>query len=36
VVTAAGKAYDEKAWRRLWVLSEQMTGVHYDLAGARA
>jgi NAD(P)-dependent dehydrogenase (short-subunit alcohol dehydrogenase family) len=36
VVTAAGKAYDESAWRRLWELSEELTGVHYEFAGARA
>jgi NAD(P)-dependent dehydrogenase (short-subunit alcohol dehydrogenase family) len=36
VVTAAGKAYDEQAWRRLWELSEELTGVHYEFAGARA
>jgi NAD(P)-dependent dehydrogenase (short-subunit alcohol dehydrogenase family) len=30
VVTAAGKAYDEQAWRRLWDLSETLTGVHYE------
>lgn len=36
VVTAARKAYDEDAWRRLWELSEQLTGVHYEFAGARA
>jgi NAD(P)-dependent dehydrogenase (short-subunit alcohol dehydrogenase family) len=30
VVTAAGKAYDEQAWRRLWEVSEQLTGVHYE------
>ena len=29
VVTAAGKAYDEDAWRRLWEVSEELTGVHY-------
>jgi NAD(P)-dependent dehydrogenase (short-subunit alcohol dehydrogenase family) len=29
LVTAAGKAYDEQAWRRLWDLSEQLTGVSY-------
>jgi NAD(P)-dependent dehydrogenase (short-subunit alcohol dehydrogenase family) len=34
VVTAAGKAYDEAAWRRLWEISEQLTGVHYQFAGA--
>ena len=27
---AAGKAYDEQAWRRLWEVSEQLTGVHYE------
>jgi NAD(P)-dependent dehydrogenase (short-subunit alcohol dehydrogenase family) len=36
VVTAAGKAYDEQAWERLWDVSEQLTGVHYEFAGARA
>jgi len=36
VVTAAGKAYDEQAWRRLWDVSEELTGVHYEFAGARA
>jgi len=35
VVTAAGKAYDEQAWRRLWDVSEELTGVHYEFAGAR-
>ncbi len=30
VVTAAGKAYDESAWRRLWEASEQLTGVTYE------
>jgi NAD(P)-dependent dehydrogenase (short-subunit alcohol dehydrogenase family) len=30
VVTAAGKAYDEQAWRRLWEVSEELTGVHYE------
>ena len=35
VVAAAGKAYDEQAWQRLWDLSEQLTGVHYEFAGAR-
>jgi hypothetical protein len=29
VVSAAGKAYDEQAWRRLWEVSEELTGVHY-------
>ena len=36
VVTAAGKAYDEAAWRRLWEISEQLTGVHYEFAEVRA
>jgi NAD(P)-dependent dehydrogenase (short-subunit alcohol dehydrogenase family) len=30
VVTAAGKAYDEQAWRRLWEISEELTGVRYE------
>jgi hypothetical protein len=29
-VTAAGKAYDEDAWRQLWDVSEELTGVHYE------
>ncbi|MDQ6821159.1 MAG: oxidoreductase [Actinomycetota bacterium] len=33
VVTAAPKAYDEMAWRRLWGVSEELTGVQYDFAG---
>jgi NAD(P)-dependent dehydrogenase (short-subunit alcohol dehydrogenase family) len=36
VVTAAGKAYDEQAWRRLWEISEQLTGVNYEFAGVRS
>jgi NAD(P)-dependent dehydrogenase (short-subunit alcohol dehydrogenase family) len=36
VVTAAGKAYDEQAWERLWEVSERLTGVHYEFARARA
>jgi NAD(P)-dependent dehydrogenase (short-subunit alcohol dehydrogenase family) len=36
VVTAAGKAYEESDWRRLWEVSEQLTGVQYEFAGARA
>ncbi len=31
IVTAARKAYDEDAWRRLWEVSEALTGVHYSL-----
>lgn len=34
VVTAAGKAYDEAAWRRLWEVSEELTGVSYEFTGA--
>ena len=34
VVSAAGKAYDEDAWRRLWEASEELTGVHYAFAAA--
>jgi NAD(P)-dependent dehydrogenase (short-subunit alcohol dehydrogenase family) len=30
VVTGAGKAYDEDAWRRLWEISEELTGVRYE------
>jgi NAD(P)-dependent dehydrogenase (short-subunit alcohol dehydrogenase family) len=30
LVTAARKAYDEHAWRRLWEVSEQLTGVRYQ------
>jgi NAD(P)-dependent dehydrogenase (short-subunit alcohol dehydrogenase family) len=34
IVTAAGKAYDEAAWARLWAASEELTGVTYDFGGA--
>ncbi len=34
IVTAASKAYDEGAWRRLWGASEELTGVHFDFSGA--
>ncbi len=34
VVTAAGRAYDETAWRRLWEVSEELTGVRYEFAPA--
>jgi NAD(P)-dependent dehydrogenase (short-subunit alcohol dehydrogenase family) len=30
IVTATGKAYNEDDWRRLWDVSEQLTGVHYE------
>jgi NAD(P)-dependent dehydrogenase (short-subunit alcohol dehydrogenase family) len=36
VVGAAGKAYDEDAWRRLWDVSEQLTGVRYEFSRAPA
>jgi NAD(P)-dependent dehydrogenase (short-subunit alcohol dehydrogenase family) len=36
VVTAAGKAYDEQAWSRLWEVSEELTGVHYEFERSRA
>jgi NAD(P)-dependent dehydrogenase (short-subunit alcohol dehydrogenase family) len=36
VVTAAGRAYDEEAWRRLWEISEELTGVSYDFTASPA
>ena len=36
VVTGAGKAYDEDAARRLWEVSEELTGVHYGFPAAPA
>jgi NAD(P)-dependent dehydrogenase (short-subunit alcohol dehydrogenase family) len=30
VVTGARRAYDEQEWRRLWEVSEELTGVHYE------
>jgi NAD(P)-dependent dehydrogenase (short-subunit alcohol dehydrogenase family) len=30
IVTAAERAYDEEAWRRLWEVSEELTGVRYE------
>jgi NAD(P)-dependent dehydrogenase (short-subunit alcohol dehydrogenase family) len=32
IVSAATKAYDEDSARRLWDVSEQLTGVHYEFA----
>jgi hypothetical protein len=32
VVKGAGRAYDEEAQRRLWEVSEELTGVRYDFA----
>jgi NAD(P)-dependent dehydrogenase (short-subunit alcohol dehydrogenase family) len=34
VVGAAKRAYDEDAWRRLWELSEELTGVRPEFAAA--
>jgi NAD(P)-dependent dehydrogenase (short-subunit alcohol dehydrogenase family) len=34
LVTAARRAYDEDAWRRLWEVSEQLTGVRYEFGAA--
>ena len=36
VVGAAAKAYDEQNWRRLWEVSEMLTGVHYEFDAHRA
>jgi NAD(P)-dependent dehydrogenase (short-subunit alcohol dehydrogenase family) len=36
VVGAARRAYDEQAWRRLWQVSEELTGVRYEFAAATA
>jgi NAD(P)-dependent dehydrogenase (short-subunit alcohol dehydrogenase family) len=36
LVTASGRAYDEEAWRRLWEVSEELTGVRYEFAAAAA
>ncbi len=36
VVTAAQRARDEQTWRRLWEVSEQLTGVGYQFAPAPA
>jgi hypothetical protein len=34
LVTGAGKAYDQEAWRRLWEVSEELTGVRYAFDGS--
>jgi NAD(P)-dependent dehydrogenase (short-subunit alcohol dehydrogenase family) len=36
VVSAARRAYDERAWRRLWEVSEQLTGVRYEFSAPAA
>ena len=35
-VTAAGKAYNEEDWRRLWEVSEELTGVSYEFPSVAA
>jgi NAD(P)-dependent dehydrogenase (short-subunit alcohol dehydrogenase family) len=34
LVTAAGKAYDQETWQRLWEVSEELTGVRYSFDGS--
>jgi hypothetical protein len=34
VVTASGRAYDAEDARRLWAISEELTGVHFDFPAA--
>ena len=36
IVTGAGRAYDEDAARRLWEVSEELTGVRYEFTSAAA
>jgi hypothetical protein len=36
VVSAAGKAYDQDAWRRLWQISEELTRVRYEFSASAA
>jgi NAD(P)-dependent dehydrogenase (short-subunit alcohol dehydrogenase family) len=36
IVTAAGRAYDEDAGRRLWEASEELTGVRYEFSAVAA
>jgi NAD(P)-dependent dehydrogenase (short-subunit alcohol dehydrogenase family) len=36
VVTAASRAYREDGWRRLWQISEELTGVYYPFPAAGA
>jgi NAD(P)-dependent dehydrogenase (short-subunit alcohol dehydrogenase family) len=36
VVSGVGKAYDEETWQRLWEVSEQLTGVHYEFPAVAA
>jgi NAD(P)-dependent dehydrogenase (short-subunit alcohol dehydrogenase family) len=34
IVTASRRAYDEDSWRRLWEISQELTGVSYDFSAA--
>ncbi|MGH2870323.1 MAG: oxidoreductase [Solirubrobacteraceae bacterium] len=36
VVSGAGRSYDEETWRRLWAVSEQLTGVTYEFPAVAA
>jgi NAD(P)-dependent dehydrogenase (short-subunit alcohol dehydrogenase family) len=36
IVTAAQRAYDQTIWRRLWEVSEELTGVRYEFPAAAA
>ena len=36
VVGAASRAYREEDWRRLWEVSEELTGVHYEFASSES
>jgi NAD(P)-dependent dehydrogenase (short-subunit alcohol dehydrogenase family) len=36
IVTGAGHAYDESAWRKLWDVSEELTGVRYEFPAVAA
>ena len=34
IVTGTGRAYNEADWRRLWEISEELTGVSYRFVAA--
>jgi NAD(P)-dependent dehydrogenase (short-subunit alcohol dehydrogenase family) len=36
VVGASGRAYDEETWRRLWEVSEELTGVQFEFPAVAA
>jgi hypothetical protein len=36
LVTASGRAQDQQLARRLWEVSEELTGVRYDFGGVPA